>query len=226
MVFLAAVFALANDAIDFRPRLPKAGSIAEYDLVYRMKSSFTADEFRSRLREKVLGVRPDGSYVLRSESLGGYAILKGTRQAIAPKLFSITQFDPLGRAAKRDEPVVETDAMTRVGNGFTRFYAPWRVMKVGDTYGRILNSNDGEGCNDATLRFELVAKEKWKSQDVMRVSFTYDEKFTKVFFEGYWLIRLRDARAVVFRAKGTDVPYVPPLPAGDVTITMDLVLEK
>lgn len=226
MVFLAAAYTLARQEIDFRPRLPKAGSFSEYAFVYRIKSSFTSDEFHSRHRDKVLGVRPDGSYVVRSESLGGYMILKGIRKPGAPKLFSITQYDPLGRAAKRDEPLIVTEPMSRVGYGVTQFYAPSRVVKVGDTYARILNSNDGEGWNDATLRFEAVRVERWKGEDAMRIAFTYSEKFTKVYFEGHWLIRMRDAKPVVFRANGTDVPYVLNLPAGDVTITSDLIAER
>lgn len=226
MVFLTVAIALVGDEIDFRPRPPKAGSFVEYRMSYRTKSTFTSDEFHSRFRIKTLGVRPDGSYTMGHESFGGYAIYQGKeRVAIKPTPLSVTNHDPLGRPVKRDEPLVVTEPMDRVSNGVTRFYAPSKPLKPGDKYGKILNSNDGEGYNDATQQFEVVGKEKWKGQDVMRIAFTYAEKHTKVYFEGYWLFRMKDAQLVVFRAKGTDVPYVLNLPAGDATITSDLVAE-
>lgn len=226
MVLLPIALILVQDEINLQPRLPKAGSIAEYALVYRNKSSFTSDEFHSKRREKVLGVRSDGSYVLRTESLGGYAILKGTRIRLKPEPATLTNFDPLGRREKRDKPLVVTEPMAKVAYGVTQFHSPSKLLRVGDQFGKILNSNDGEGYNDATLRYEVVGKEKWRGHDVMRISFTYQEKFAKTYFEGYWLLRVKDARVVAFRAEGTDVPYVLNLPAGEATITLDLLSER
>jgi hypothetical protein len=226
MVFLAVVVALAPNQIDFQPRPPKAGSFDEFEFNYRMKSAYANDEFHHRLREKVLGVRPDGSYALRRDTLSGYGIVKGVRKKIKPFLHWVWQFDPLGRLIKPDEPRIEKEPMIRVLNGVMRFHNPSRYVKVGDRYGKILNSNDGEGYNDATQQFQAVKMEKWKGQEVMRIAFTYREKFTKVYFEGHWLVRVKDAKRVTFHAIGTDVPYVLNFPAGDVTVSQELVLER
>lgn len=218
MVTLLAAWIATEERLDFRPRLPKAGSVFEYRVYYRTNSSQGPTDYHSQIREKVLGVRPDGSYVLQTETVN--------EGAKTPTVKVLSHYDPLGRVAPREKPVIETDPRIRVANGVARFYVPSRMMRVGDRYGRMLSSNDGEGWNDATLAYEVVRVEKWQGQDVARIAFTYHEKFSKAYFAGYWLIRTRDARVVSLRANGTEVPFSRSVPPGNAFLAMDLTSER
>lgn len=182
LVAAVAAFAVAQDAFSLK-RSAKVGDTQKYKIEVKADFGGQMIEFSATSVEKVVKVEADGA--LHVESSQAEAKVKfGDNEMEVPDQEATTMIynaDGLIREIKGEESDASSYRLAIASLTPT----PEKPVKVGDKWTHTYKADSKTGAVAAKAAFEVLATEKWKSFDTLKMKITFeetegDEKMTAV----------------------------------------------